>query len=130
MNECNVASDDAARDVATRDENGEGDDNNHGGGVSKATTITTTSSSPPPLRQEELPWIFSRMPKTAFGISMGLGGHAIVWKSTASAFNDEDDNFNKNFVVDIATIMNRIVSISSGAVYSGDMLQLQTCVSF
>ena len=112
MNECNVASDDAARDVATRDENGEGDDNIHGGGVSKATTITTTSSSPPPLRQEELPWIFSRMPNTAFGIPMGLGGHAIVWKSAAKVM-ESTNNSNFNNFASTANIMNIIVWISS-----------------
>ena len=34
---------------------------------------------------DPLPWLFTRIPNTAFGISMGLGGHSIAWKNAAVA---------------------------------------------
>jgi len=40
----------------------------------------------PPQQRHRLPPVVLRMPNTAFGIAMGLGGHAVMWKGAGSTF--------------------------------------------
>ena len=51
--------------------------------------------------REDLPSVIFRMPNTAFGISMGLAGHAIMWKGMRNA-----DFVKERITEDIVDVLN------------------------
>lgn len=54
-------------------------------GTSSADLLFRTSTTSLVRQSETIPPVITRMPNTAFGISMGLAGHSIMWKEMRNA---------------------------------------------